>query len=197
MASCVELIAGLDASCAALNKVGGVKKRVWITQLSQLSATSPYTVGANGYITAITMGTDGSGNDYTLKQFVGKKSKNSIALALTVGPNVNTHKTDFLLALYHFTPADRESIETLINCEDVVVFAETEAGQIEVLGIDQGLNASAGTGGVGVNLQDATEYMLTLSGEQRNLPYLFDTSDPATPVTTGLASSKAHLDALS
>lgn len=196
MASCVELINGLIASCAAGNKVGGIKKKVWITQLSQLSSTSPYTVGPNGYITAITMGTDGSGNAYTLKVFEGKKSKNSIALALTVGANVNTHKTDFLLALYHFSPADREAIETLINAEDVVVFAETESEQIEVLGIDQGLQASAGTGGVGANLQDETAYMLTLSGEQRNLPYLFDTTDPSTPVTTGLAASKAYLNAL-
>lgn len=190
MATCVDLISGLDPSCDALSKVGGVKKRVWVTQLAQLNQSTPFSVDGDGYIDAITMALDPSSVAYKLKKFIGKKSKNAGTYELTIGENVNTYNTSFTLVLYHFTPEDREAIESLVNAEDVVVFAETEAGQIEVFGIEQGLMASAGTGGTGTLLNDNTAFSLTLSGEQKKLPYLFDSG-------TGLAGSISYLDGLS
>lgn len=187
MASCVELVQGINPSCEALNKVGGVKKRVWIGQLNQISA---YSLNASGYINTISMANDPSGNPYELKKFIGRKSKNSIKSSITAGDNINTFKQEVMLMLYHFTPEDREAIESLVNADDLFVIAETESGQIEVLGIDEGLNCSAGEGGSGVNLQDNTAFSITLGGEQRKLPYLFDSG-------SGLSGSKTYLDGLS
>lgn len=185
--ACIDLLSGINASCDALNKVGGVNKRVWIGQLSQVTS---YDTDANGYIDTITMADDASSNPYTLKKFVGKKTKNSGTYELTAGENVNTFNTSFNLEVFHFTPEDRTNLEALINADDVFVIAQTDAGQIEVFGIDEGLNASAGSGGTGVNLQDKTSFTLTLSGEQRKLPYLFLNGGT-------LAASITYLDGIS
>jgi hypothetical protein len=185
--ACVDLLAGIAASCDALNKVGGVNKRVWIGQLSQITG---YSQDANGNIETITMDTDASSNPYTLKKFTGKKNKNNGTYELTSGDNVNTFNTSFNLEVFHYTQEDRENLEALINADDVFVVAQTDAGQIEVFGIDEGLNASAGTGGTGTNLQDKTSFTLTLSGEQRKLPYLFLNGGT-------LATSITYLDGIS
>jgi len=185
--ACIDLINGIEASCDALNKVGGANKRVWIGQLSQVTG---YTTDVDGFVDTITMDTDASGNDYTLKVFSGKKSKNSGTYELTAGENVNTFNTSFNLEVFHFTPEDRENLEALINADDVFVVTQTDAGQIEIFGIDEGLNASAGSGGTGVNLQDKTSFTLTLSGEQRKLPYLFLNGG-------SLATSITYLDGIS
>ena len=185
--ACIDLLNGINASCDALNKVGGVNKRVWIGQLSQITG---YTLDGDGYVETITMDADASNNDYTLKKFTGKKNKNSGTYELTAGENVNTFNTSFNLEVFHFTPDDRENLEALINADDVFVIAQTDAGQIEVFGIEQGLNASAGSGGTGVSLQDKTSFTLTLSGEQMNLPKLFLNGG-------SLATSITYLDGIS
>jgi hypothetical protein len=94
------------------------------------------------------------------------------------------------LVLYHYTPADREAIENLVNADDLFALFETEAGQIELFGITQGLNASAGTGATGVLLQDNTAFSLTLSGEQLSMPKLFLNGGT-------LADSITYLDGIS
>ena len=51
MATCNDLISGINPDCDALNKVGGVNKRVWIGLKSNIS----HTIDSNGYVSAITM----------------------------------------------------------------------------------------------------------------------------------------------
>ena len=187
MADCVDLLEGLDPSCNALNKVGGVKKRVWIGQISQLG-TVPYTTDADGYVDTIAFAT--ASPAYGLHKFIGKKSKHNGTYELTAGDNVNTFNTSAILVLYHYTPADREAIENLVNADDLFALFETEAGQIELFGITQGLNASAGTGATGVLLQDNTAFSLTLSGEQLSMPKLFLNGGT-------LADSITYLDGIS
>jgi hypothetical protein len=187
MADCIDLLEGLDASCDALNKVGGVKKRVWVGQLSQLG-TTPYTEDADGYVDTISFAL--ASPTYGLHKFVGKKSKHSGTYELTAGDNVNTFNTSAILVLYHYTPADRSAIENLINSDDLFALFETEAGQIELFGITQGLNASAGSGATGVALQDSTAFTLTLSGEQLAMPKLFLNGGT-------LADSITYLDGIS
>lgn len=187
MAECIDLLEGLDASCNALNKIGGVKKRVWVGQLSQLAAV-PYTTDSDGYVDTIAFAT--ASPTYGLHKFVGKKSKHNGTYELTAGDNVNTFNTSAILVLYHYTPDDRSAIENLINADDLFCLFETEAGQIELFGITQGLNASAGTGATGVALQDSTAFTLTLSGEQLSMPKLFLNGGT-------LADSITYLDGIS
>jgi hypothetical protein len=181
MSSCVDLIQGLNPSCEALNKAGGVNKRVWIGQLSQLTPATPYTDDVDGYITALSLIT--TSPVQKLHKFIGKTYKNNGSYELQVGENVNTFNHSATLLLYHFTPEDRKAIEQLANADDLFVIFETEAGQVEVFGIEKGLNASAGSGGTGTNLNDTTAYTITVSGQQLNMPKLMKVTDLAGTIT--------------
>ena len=185
MSACVEIIQGIDPNCAALNKQGGINKRVWIGQLSQLTG---YTLDVNGYVNTITLGLVSS-IQQTLKKFIGKKFKHAATFEGEIGENVNTVNQSVALALYYSTPAERQAIESLYNADDVFIAVEGNYGGIEIYGIELGLNASALTGGLQTLLNDNTATILTLSGAQLGLPKQFKTGT--------LAQDIAYLDAIS
>lgn len=189
---------GLDPSCDALKKLGGLAKRVWIGQLSQLDG---YTVNETTLdIETLDMVSSPAS---TLKKFIGKKLKHSATTPVEVGENINVFNQTVNLVLFHFTSKEKAAIEELVNIEDAFVLVETFAGQIEVYGIDTegsessedpigGLNTSAGDGGTGVSLNDPTQFTLTLSGQHRIMSRIFNVSTSAT-----LAQNIAYLDDIS
>lgn len=186
MANCNDLLRGVNPTCEALNKVGGVDKTVYIGLKSNIS----YTVDSNGYVNSISMATSGSLPTYLYK-FTGKRDKNNWAAPLTAGENVNTWNHTAMLALYYSTPTELDTIEKLCNADDVVVFMQGNDDKIVVLGLQKGLNASAGEGGSGTLLNDNTAYMVTLTGEQTTMPKYFRVNAAAT-----LATNLAALDAI-
>lgn len=198
--ACSNLTLGLDPSCEALKKLGGVAKRVWISQLSQLDG---YTVNATTLdIESLSLATS-SPEGYKLKKFIGKKLKHSATSPVEVGENINVFNQTVNLVLYYKTSLELSAIEGLVNAEDVFVLIENMDGDIEVYGIDTagtgnssdplgGLNCSAGDGGTGVALNDSTAYTVTLSGQHRTIKRLFNISTTAT-----LAQNIAYLDAIS
>jgi hypothetical protein len=181
MADCVDnlLSIGFDA-CTP--QVGGVNKRVWLTQKEQISGT---TKDSDGYVNTITMASDGSA-DYKLITVTGKKFKNSGAFELVVGDNVNLVKHTAVVACYPTTPAQRDALLVLLNADEMVAIFETEDGKIEIYGLDKGMEASALTGGTGTLLQDDKAVVFTMAGDQTRLPEFF--------LDTDLATSIAYLD---
>jgi len=184
--NCNDLISGIDPACDALNKVGGVNKRVWIGLKGNIS----YTTDSSGYVNTISMATSGS-LPTKLYTFTGKRDKNSFSFPLTAGDNINTFNHTAMMMLYYSTPAELESLNQLANADDLVVFMEGNDGKIYILGLEKGLNASAGEGGSGTLLNDSTAYSLTLSGEQTKAPNIFRVNAAAS-----LATNQAYLDAL-
>lgn len=184
--NCNDLISGINPACNALNKVGGVNKRVWIG----LKGNITYTTDSNGYVNTVSMATVGS-SPSKLYTFTGKRDKNSFAFPLTAGENINTFNHTAMMALYYSTPSELETLNQLANADDVVVFMEGNDEKIYVLGIEKGLNATAGEGGSGILLNDSTAYMITLSGEQTKAPNIFRVNAAAS-----LATNQAYLDAL-
>jgi len=170
MANCNDLVKGLDPTCDALNKVGGVNKRVWIGQLSQITGYSKD--GGTDDISGISMAVNGS-IPFTLKKFISKRDKIAVTFPLSVGENINTFNHTLAIPLYYSTTQDNND-------------------ELMVAGIELGLNASAGEGGTGILLNDATSYMVTLSGEQKSTPKYFNISSVST-----LAQNIAYLDAIS
>ena len=189
MATCIDLLNHLDPNCDALNKFGGVKKRVWLTQHSALDAQSPFSFD-NGFIDGVTMAVINS-VPQTLKKFIGKNYKNGGTFPVEVGDSVNTINQTLNLVLYYSTPEDLEAMEQLINADDVVAFVENNDGTIQVYGVKFGLNCSAGDGGTGVALNDDTGYTITLSGLEPKFPHYFRINPSAT-----LPDNVAYLDAL-
>jgi len=187
MATCNDLISGIDPACDALNKVGGVNKRVWIG----LKANISYTIDSNGYVSAVTMGNVGS-ISAKLYKFIGKRDKNSFAFPMTAGDNINTFNHTAVMQLYYSTPSELETLNQLANADDMVVFMEGNDEKIYVLGLGKGLNATAGEGGSGTLLNDSTAYTMTLSGEETSTPKIFRTVAGAS-----ISTLTAYLDNLS
>jgi hypothetical protein len=185
--ACTDLTAGLDPTCAALKKIGGVDRRVWIGELEDIS---DLTISGHE-ITAITLT-----ETKTLKKFIGRREKNSAGFEVAVGENANIRTQNVNLVLYHKLAADKAAIDELIDVEGAFVFAEEANGSITAWGIDTtnyenfGLKCSAGTGTTGTVLNDPTASTITLSGGHTNMELVFDES-----ATTD--ANIAVLDALS
>jgi len=188
MPDCNDLISGLNPACAALNKVGGVDKRVWIGSKNNILTST----NSAGYVNSITMANVGS-IPSKLYKFIGKRDKNNGTFAMTAGENVNTFNHTVALALYYSNPTQLEAIQQLCNADDLVVFVQENSDAIRVFGLDKGMSATAGEGGTGTLLNDSTAYTVTLSGEQRVMPQYFSVNGE---IAT-LASNIAYLDAIS
>lgn len=169
MSDCIDIWDSIGLSCEGQNAVGGVAKRVWVSQLGQIDS---YTEDGDGYIDTLTMATSGS-TTYKLKTITGKKLTHSGTVEGEVGDNVNLINHSAILKVYPTTPADRDSLTALFKADELVVLFETENGTIEIYGLEKGMEASALSGSTGVGLQDDTGITLTLAGAQTSLPKLF------------------------
>lgn len=177
--ACSEMNLKLDPSCLAKRKPGGLNRRVWCVQLEDIDA---YTQdGTTKDIKTLVLKASKQ-----LTKLVGRKGKHSGAYELQVGENVNSVKQILNLVLYHETTVDREAIMSVANAEDTVFFVQNEIGQIEVFGLDYlsgavgdpegGLNAESGAGGTGTLKNDDTSFKLTVAGDIRHLPPIFNIS---------------------
>jgi hypothetical protein len=187
MADCIDILESIGQGCEKENQVGGVNRRVWVTQKSQVVST---TTDANGYVNTITMGVDNSSDSYKLITVTGKDYTHNGVIEGVIGDNTNTFNHSAAIKIFTATPAERAAVETLFKAKDLIVIFQNENDQIEVYGLDKGLKASAFAGGTGTALQDDTGMLLTLSGEQRYLPKYFLNGG-------SLATSIAYLDNIS
>jgi len=183
MLDCVDILRSITKSCG--DNVGGVNKRVWITQLQQIES---YTYDSLGYVNSITTKEVGTTNyGYELKKVISKKGSHSGNVEAIENVNVDVFKHTAILKAYATTPEQRDSLVSLYGASKVVVFFETDNGDIEIYGLENGLYATALTGNTGEQMQDDTAFTFTLSGLQTSLPkyFLYGGS---------LATSIAYLD---
>lgn len=172
---CVTITKGIQASCVAVKKPGGVDKRVWLGLLNDLSSI---TLGTGNILLAITFKA-GKG----LTQWTGRKEKNDAKSEITVGENVTIRTQTVGLMVYWETAADLTALDTLLDAEGIFAMVETNAGQIEVYGVNNsnaynfnnfGLKATKNSGSTGKVINDATAFALELSGGMTNLQLLFN-----------------------
>lgn len=171
MNDCIDILRSIGATCTSLNQIGGVDKRVWVTQLNQIES---YTFDSNGYVNSLVTKENGTSNyRYELAQIVGKKNTHSGNYEGVVGENVSFVKQNAVLKIYTDTPSDRDKVVELFDAQELVIFFENNNGKIEVYGLDKGLEGSALVGGTGTEMQDDTAVTITLTGDQNKLPYFF------------------------
>jgi len=169
MVDCVDILRSITKSCG--DNVGGVNKRVWITQLQQIES---YTYDSLGYVNSITTKEVGTTNyGYELKKVISKKGSHSGNVEAIENVNVDVFKHTAILKAYATTPEQRDSLVSLYGASKVVVFFETDNGEIEIYGLENGLYATALTGNTGEQMQDDTAFTFTLSGLQTSLPKYF------------------------
>lgn len=171
MNDCIDILRSIGATCSSLNQIGGVDKRVWVTQLNQIES---YTFDSNGYVNSLVTKENGTSNyRYELAQIIGKKNTHSGNYEGVVGENVSFVKQNAVLKIYTDTPSDRDKVVELFDAQELVIFFENNNGKIEVYGLDKGLEGSALVGGTGTEMQDDTAVTITLTGDQNKLPYFF------------------------
>ena len=192
MAACDALTTNLSPSCDAIKKPGGLDKRIWIGLVEDLESV---TFGTGNQITAFTF--SGATGFITA---TGKMEKNNSTIAINAGENYNLRTQSFNFVSYYLTAEDLDDIDQLIDQEQLFVCAETNAGTIEVYGINKsdafdnfGLQCTAIEGGSGTAKLDASQFALTFSGDFENLQLVFEDTAAGSP---GLAADIAYLDAL-
>jgi len=192
MAACDALTTNLSPSCDAIKKPGGLDKRVWIGLVEDLDSV---TFGTGNQITAFTFAASTGFITAT-----GKMEKNNSSIAINAGENYNLRTQSFNFVSYYLTADDLDDIDQLIDQEQLFVCAETNAGTIEVYGINKsdafdnfGLQCTAIEGGSGTAKLDASQFALTFSGDFENLQLVFEDTAAGSP---GLAADIAYLDAL-
>ena len=184
--NCIPILRSIAVSCEAKNATAGVNKRLWLTTLSRIDST---TKDSDGYVNTLVLGEDSSSQDYKLITITGKAYTHNGAFEGVFGDNVNLIKHNATVKMFCDTPEKRELVKNLLNEDDVVVIYETEAGKIEIYGLEKGLEMSALSGGTGTALQDDFGITATFSGDQSALPDMM-------LVGGSLTSTIAYLDAI-
>jgi hypothetical protein len=192
--ACVELIKSLLKNCDNSNMKGGAKGKVWITQLSLLNATAPFTEELSAeqdgtVIRAINFAQVGSG--YNLQVFETKNERNSFGTEIEIGTNFNARNNSSILQLYAFTQGELDAIDQLNDVDDAVVIMQDNNGRIIMIGTEEGAKLSAFTNTSGVLKQDDTVYNMTLTASEKKLPRIFKSAEGST-----LAQDIAYLNSL-
>ena len=164
MATCTTtIISGLDPSCEALDKIGGVDKAIYFGNLDELA----FTTDGDGYIDDVILT---SSPQAYLYKFVGKTKKHNTTFELQPGENSNTWLNSVIAKLYFYFPEERSAINALVQADDLVAFVQTESGLFEVYGWKKGIRATAASGANGILIQDDTSLTVTIAGEEVDLP---------------------------
>ena len=137
-------------------------------------------------VTAIQTGTDASitgtcitgitmASGKTFQEFTVKKNTCSMTSTLNVGDNSTYVSTELAIVLRRMDSAKRMAMNALIlgECYAIVVDANNIAW---LLGFDEAVTCSAGTGETGTAKSDANQYTLNLTDESLEYPYEINAS---------------------
>jgi len=194
MSVCVEIIKGLAKSCDNSNMKGGTKGKVWITQLSLLDPTTPFTEQSDANEDGVVIRAFNfaqSGSSYALQTFETKAERNSFTTEVEVGTNFNARNNNAVLGLYAFTQGELDAIDTLLDVDDAVVIMQDNNGRLVVIGSEEGAKLSAASFSSGVLKQDDTVINVTLTANESKLPRIFKSAEGAT-----LAQDIAYLNSI-
>lgn len=188
MAECLSsLDKGVQASCAAIKKVGGLDKRIYL--------------GAIGDLETVTFGSDNTVTSFTFAatkgfvKMIGRKEKNSAGSDIEVGENITLRNQTVNLSVYYETSEDLAAIDEIIDNEGMFAVVETNPGTLEVFGINKvnfdgyGLKVTANPGTSGLLLNDSTAFAMVLSGGFTNLQLMYN---PGTALATNIAALDAQ-----
>lgn len=171
---CATLTLGVQASCAAVKKVGGINKKVRLGLLEDLASV---TYGTGNIVTAFTF-KDGKG----LVTYDGRKEKNSSGVELEKGENVNLRIQTLNILVYTSTAAEVTTLDELLDAEQLFAVVDPNSGPLEVYGLNKtdylgyGLSTTAYTQNSGVVLNDSSAHNVTISGGHTNLALHYNPS---------------------
>jgi hypothetical protein len=173
---CENITGGVVATCDSLQQVGGIDRRIYVGQISQIDADI-IAFDSDGGVSAFALN---SGE--TLKLFISdefKQAGRDEGVVAEFGPGMFKHSVDFVH--YFFTQEDIKHLEELCKAKRVFCIIETNAGQFKVYGLGNnalgyrkyGLKMETHTHTTGVLGTDDNTAKTTLSGEVPNKPMIY------------------------
>lgn len=173
---------GITINCDALKKVGGVNKRIWVFNLSDLQ-DDKYTINNDGYVTALNFDTYGG-----LYKIVSDKFSHSGGYSAQVQSGGNTYfQHQVTIKAFPDTPIEDQMIEDL-SVADVGAIIETNNEEFLLYGAYIGLRLSAGEQNSGTEFGSDITDQITLQGGEKSKPLRIFNTDYAT--------TKAYLEGL-
>lgn len=170
-----SLTTGLDGTCAAVKKPGGVNKSIYAGSIKDITSV---TFAVDGSISALTFDTS-----KVLVKLTGRMEKNTASEPITAEGegNVNIYTHTVQPVLYHATQAERDAIEELFALDQAFFIVPMRSGQIVCYGIskdvntlqDFGLKIAEGDDAVGVVLNDMNAQTATFSGQMLHKAIIF------------------------
>lgn len=177
---------GISITCDDLRRVGGVNKRVWIFNISDLQDTK-YTEMSD-YISAINFDTYKG-----LYAFTSKKKSNSGGYALQKqqpGGNV-FFQHDVIVKLFPDSPSEDAVVENL-SVGEFGVIIETNNQEFILYGAENGMEGTEGTQNSGQENASDVALSLTFTGEEKKLPRRISVGGTG----ADYAATKAYLESL-
>lgn len=161
---CSKTLAGLNLSCETSK--GGIKE-VYIAQypgLGDSGYTSGLTVSSADTVTAISTAV-------TFYKYEFRRNTGSLTSTLNVDDanGVNYVSSDLVLQFNKMDAAKRTEIAAL-SLQDTLVLAVDCNGMVWVLGANEAVMASAGTGQTGTAKTDGNFYQITLQANDDSYP---------------------------
>lgn len=172
---------GIISTCPALKRVGGVNKRAYLFNMSDLDN---YVFGPLNYITDINF----IAYKGTFKLESRKQSHSGGWTAVVQDPGGNKFfQHDVIIKAFPLTPADDIVIEDLLVA-DVGVILETNNREFILYGTNNGMDMTAGLQNTGQAAASDVSDTLTFQGEEEDVPKRILINDYAT--------TKAYLETL-
>lgn len=165
--ACFSLNGGIAADCS--NSMGGVKK------VFLMDASINATLSGTGDVQTITA-LSGTTTANTFS-FNFRKNTGSMTSTLTVDAanGVNFVSTALALQFTRMEASKRASIAALVKSEVKAVVVDSN-GTAWLLGYDEPVAVTEGTGQTGQAKTDGNFYSLTLTDESKEFPYVVDDS---------------------
>lgn len=165
-ASNCGITAGIGIVCADLRRTGGLAKRLWAGNITDLRA--PFNVDATDYISTIELNTYA-----TLYAFDGPKfhaSANAVLVKTDAGNVSFTHTVN--MNILNLNPTEDAVLESLAVA-DTFWIVQTMNNDFFIYGAGNGLSATALETPTGKNVGDSSASPITLTGTERSLAKRF------------------------
>lgn len=180
---CIKITGNLAPTCEAIKKRGGIDRKVYIGFIDEIETL---TFGTGNEITALEMKAGKK-----LFHYIGYKGKNSAGLDGNFSDILNLRNHVVNMVLFAKSAAELNSIDELVDSQDMFVVVETNNKTFEVYGISKdgeidnyGLNPTAFSRPQAAGMTDDNAYTITLSGEVPNIELLLNLTDFDTTKST-------------
>lgn len=153
---------GISITCDALKRVGGINKRVWLFNMTDLS--TPIVALTDGYVTNIPLTTY-----QTLYKIEGAKFAHSFEINEQRSDEGNVQWEHKLMLKVVNTDPTMDAILEDLTTSEVGAIVQTNNNEFLILGAQNGLSATESKIGSGQKSGDSSASTVTLTGNEQSI----------------------------